>query len=215
MAKQQILNESLASYIRHSTEYRRWESNVRQKDKHLCQACGATANLHIHHIKPFKNILRQYRLTNMREARNCWELWDLHNGILLCIACHGSIESKKKQNTPLVKPKEPAGSDISVLSGNEESDHVLLEKLFPLPDHPYWGCLYPETCTGRYCKCLCHQPASVRSKYIFVCGEHFDKYPDAGTTAERIIGKSPHPPWRASANSEFPCQFENCGDIYR
>lgn len=51
----------------------RWKRAIRLRDR-VCQDCGATTDLHAHHIKPWREFpaLR----------------YDLSNGVLLCAACH-------------------------------------------------------------------------------------------------------------------------------
>lgn len=78
-------------------EYREWRRNVFQRDKYICQCCGAhnykgnkcSIKLNAHHIYNFKD--------NKEKAL------DINNGITLCENCHIKFHSLygKKNNTPL------------------------------------------------------------------------------------------------------------------
>lgn len=59
---------------RRSSKYKIWKQNVLKRDNYICQKCGNTNNLVVHHIKPF---------ATDKEAR-----FDTNNGITLCQTCH-------------------------------------------------------------------------------------------------------------------------------
>ena len=80
---------SLNKQIRELFEYRLWRSDVFTRDDFICQHCGEKAgNLRAHHKKQFSEILDEYKIKNIDEAMNCNKLWDINNGITLCINCH-------------------------------------------------------------------------------------------------------------------------------
>lgn len=47
-----------------------------------------------HHIKRFSNIIEEYHIKSVEEADKCEELWDLYNGITLCMKCHDLAHMK-------------------------------------------------------------------------------------------------------------------------
>jgi hypothetical protein len=79
-------------------QYRQWRSDIFTRDNFTCQECGFRGKyLAAHHLKPFSVILRENKITTLKEALTCEELWNLNNGITLCRDCH------KKTDTYLVK----------------------------------------------------------------------------------------------------------------
>jgi len=70
---------------RHSLEYRNWRKEVIEKCGKVCCLCESTENLHVDHIKSFKDY---------PELR-----YDVENGRVLCFTCHKQTDNygKKKQ----------------------------------------------------------------------------------------------------------------------
>ena len=61
-------------YERGTADYHNWRIDCLNRDDWVCQDCRATKELHVHHIKTYKNHI-ELRL-------------DLNNGITLCKKCH-------------------------------------------------------------------------------------------------------------------------------
>lgn len=75
--------------IRLCKEYYEWRTNCFERDNYLCQSCGCSSNkLVVHHKNPLIKIIEDNNLTNMEEAKLCYELWNLDNGVTLCQDCH-------------------------------------------------------------------------------------------------------------------------------
>lgn len=75
--------------IRGSKIYNKFRLNVLKRDE-VCQCCGSTENLHVHHISSYKYD---------KEKRA-----DTHNGIVLCKDCHSQFHSlygKGHKNNPV------------------------------------------------------------------------------------------------------------------
>lgn len=73
-------------------EYRQWRSDIFTRDNFTCQKCWRQGGeLHAHHKKRFQVIIDQYKITTMEQAAICAELWDINNGITLCVDCHKGI----------------------------------------------------------------------------------------------------------------------------
>ena len=88
---------SLKKQIRESDRYTEWAQDVLQRDGHECTMCGGRAELlNAHHIKAFSQIMDEHGITTVEEAVACPELWDIRNGMTVCIPCHNKIHAKLK-----------------------------------------------------------------------------------------------------------------------
>lgn len=91
----------LVNRIRQSMKYKIWHDNIFQRDNFICQKCyvyskkGNRITLHAHHIKEFSVIFHNNNIKTYEDALNCNELWDVNNGITLCIKCHKLIHKNK------------------------------------------------------------------------------------------------------------------------
>lgn len=92
--------------IRKMSEMRKWKNEVVWRDK-VCQKCFTDIDLEAHHKKPVKNIIEENKITNRDEARACKELWDLENGVALCIKCHCEEHGRKYVATGFGRKKQP------------------------------------------------------------------------------------------------------------
>lgn len=86
---------TLLWHIKAIPEYVRWRKAVYRRDNYICQHCGYSDGhiLHAHHIKPFAKIMKEYKIHSVDAARQCMELWDVDNGITLCIPCHAKTDT--------------------------------------------------------------------------------------------------------------------------
>jgi 5-methylcytosine-specific restriction endonuclease McrA len=66
---------SLYYKIRNSLKYRLWRSDIFLRDNFTCQ-------------ERFSEIIKRFRLNDIESAMKCEALWNLNNGITLCIKCH-------------------------------------------------------------------------------------------------------------------------------
>lgn len=79
----------LRKRIRCSFKFRQWRSDVFTRDNFTCQKCGKRGiELHPYHLKTFSLILDENKIKSFEEAMKCEELWNINNGITLCIDCH-------------------------------------------------------------------------------------------------------------------------------
>ena len=67
---------------RRSAKYNSWIQNVLIRDYIICQKCGNTRDLVVHHIKPF--------------ATNKEKRFDTNNGITLCQTCHKEVHKNER-----------------------------------------------------------------------------------------------------------------------
>jgi len=85
--------------FRTSKEYADWRISCMARDKFTCQTCGKKGGmLNVHHIKTVKDIFKEYDIKTRSDFINCDELWDMDNGITLCIDCHKEIHRSKACN---------------------------------------------------------------------------------------------------------------------
>jgi len=85
----------LQAIIRHRAEYGEWRKKVFERDNYTCQICeakngkGKSIILNAdHYPKHFYKILDDNNISEITEAMNCKELWDINNGRTLCRECH-------------------------------------------------------------------------------------------------------------------------------
>lgn len=74
-------------------EYKKWRSDVFERDNWTCQSCGFTGYVTAHHIKSFAGILRESKIDTTLKAMACCELWDISNGVTLCEECHALTDN--------------------------------------------------------------------------------------------------------------------------
>ncbi len=82
--------------VRSLEKSKRWRTEVFKRDNFTCQKCGdkTGGNLNAHHIKAFSDILKNNDIKDIFEANDCYELWDINNGITLCSDCHRNEHTK-------------------------------------------------------------------------------------------------------------------------
>jgi 5-methylcytosine-specific restriction endonuclease McrA len=89
---------TITKQIRTSLKYKQWRSEVFQRDNWTCQTCNNRGcYLEAHHIKQFIDIFNENNIHSLSDAENCEELWDINNGVTLCIECHNLTKQGKKQ----------------------------------------------------------------------------------------------------------------------
>jgi hypothetical protein len=83
--------------ITQSIEYKIWRREIFKRDNYTCQDCKQRNGYkEVHHIKPYSLIVEENHITNIQEALNCPELWELSNGKTLCLKCHRKTFSHLK-----------------------------------------------------------------------------------------------------------------------
>ncbi len=86
----------LTKQIRHLLEYKNWIENIFKRDNFTCQDCNKRGGyLHAHHKKLFSIILEENNITTLGQAEQCSDLWNINNGVTLCIKCHKKYHNKK------------------------------------------------------------------------------------------------------------------------
>lgn len=86
--------------LRYSEPYSEWRSEVIDEQGKRCQICGTKNKIHVHHVKYFRSIVKEFlsrydhldAQKDKEELLACaetWDdLWDTDNGIVLCNNCH-------------------------------------------------------------------------------------------------------------------------------
>lgn len=88
----------LKEKIRGLNNYSEWRLAVFIRDKFSCCNCHKIGGyLEAHHIKKFSNIIRENNIKIVEEALSCKELWDVNNGVTLCLYCHSLTKSYKTE----------------------------------------------------------------------------------------------------------------------
>lgn len=86
--------DKLSKLIRGIFESRQWRSDIFTRDNFTCQGCFIKGGkLNAHHIKPFYKIMEDNNIRSLNDAMDCAELWNLNNGITLCLYCHKKTDS--------------------------------------------------------------------------------------------------------------------------
>lgn len=80
-------SSNLNSAIRCMYENRKWIDEVKARDCE-CTSCGSLESLEAHHITNLSELILKHNIKSLEDARECRELWDLDNGITLCMQCH-------------------------------------------------------------------------------------------------------------------------------
>jgi len=83
--------------VRLCGNYYRWKNSVLERDNYKCQSCGLDNDLQVHHKDPLIKIINDNGILDMDEAKNCPELWNIDNGITLCVDCHKLEHSTLKE----------------------------------------------------------------------------------------------------------------------
>jgi hypothetical protein len=75
--------------IRRLPEYDVWVDSIFERDNFTCRKCNHRGgDINAHHIKEFSKIIKSNNIKTVEESLLCKELWDLNNGITLCLKCH-------------------------------------------------------------------------------------------------------------------------------
>lgn len=84
--------------IKGSWKYKGWRRKIYERDNFICQECNQRGiKLHPHHIKSFSQILMLNNIKTLEDALICDELWNINNGITLCVGCHELTDNYKNK----------------------------------------------------------------------------------------------------------------------
>lgn len=80
----------LLAKIKRLTDYKAWQRGVFARDNYTCRVCKRRGSLQLtaHHLTSFSFIVRMLKVKNVDEARNEIMLWNIRNGVTLCLGCH-------------------------------------------------------------------------------------------------------------------------------
>lgn len=75
-------------------QYIIWRKQIFERDNFTCQHCNQFGGeLQVHHVKPLSKIIHEHHIKTVIDALNCSELWDLNNGLTLCLDCHKQTDT--------------------------------------------------------------------------------------------------------------------------
>ena len=85
--------------IQNTDLYRQQRAFALMRAGNKCETCGAgigekspkgnvIKQLDMHHLIPFDEIIEEYKITNVAQARMCPKLWDVKLVKMLCHDCH-------------------------------------------------------------------------------------------------------------------------------
>jgi len=80
--------KNFTQQLRSIPEYNIWRQKIINKDNNSCRNCGVEENLEAHHIVEFSTLIKDYNITAIEQAVATVELWDINNGMTLCVHCH-------------------------------------------------------------------------------------------------------------------------------
>lgn len=87
----------ISDRYRDMKEYLDWRSFCFQRDSWTCQTCQSRKPIIVHHIIPFSELLKTYKINSLDMARFCKQLWDTNNGVTLCTDCHKSAHQQMRR----------------------------------------------------------------------------------------------------------------------
>lgn len=75
--------------IRRLKKYRQWREEVIKRDGGKCFKCGTEESIEIDHFpRTLDSLVREYNVTQSRQANNIPEFWNIRNGRIMCRNCH-------------------------------------------------------------------------------------------------------------------------------
>ncbi len=84
--------------IRESTNYKEWRLMVFGRDAFTCQRCGKRGcYIEAHHIISFSELIKKHNIIEYNQAIKCEELWNIDNGITLCVDCHSDVDKYRNK----------------------------------------------------------------------------------------------------------------------
>ena len=78
-------------------EYKLWQRKVLERDNFICRNClKKGGDLTPHHLTAFSFLINVvFKIKTLQEAKECFLLWNIRNGITLCEKCHSETPNYK------------------------------------------------------------------------------------------------------------------------
>jgi 5-methylcytosine-specific restriction endonuclease McrA len=84
----------IALSLRQCFKYRKWREEIYNRDNWTCQECGIRGGkLHAHHKIRFADLIIENKIQSFEQGFNCLKLWNINDGITLCVKCHRKTEN--------------------------------------------------------------------------------------------------------------------------
>ena len=95
MSKVHRLDESkIICQLRNHYQYRQWRNNIFIRDDFTCHNCIKRGGyLEAHHLTKFSDIFYKGNIKSLEEGLKYSKLWDMNNGITLCVSCHKETDN--------------------------------------------------------------------------------------------------------------------------
>lgn len=108
-------NKLIRSHLLKTTT---WRKDIYERDDYTCARCGKRGGrLHAHHCIRLSNIIEKYQIKCTQEVKNHSLLFDIDNGITLCMDCHKWVHSTKNKNNEFLVLVERKGKTIQEIRG--------------------------------------------------------------------------------------------------
>lgn len=105
--------------IRENAMYASWRDSVYVRDGYKCIKCGDKqgGNLLAHHIKLFSTIIKEENIKKLDDISPKSQLWDIKNGITVCISCHKKLHKHLKlvKNLKNSKKQSKIGTVVDLI----------------------------------------------------------------------------------------------------
>lgn len=90
---------SFREKVKSLPQYLDWKISVFIRDNRTCQHCNLPQSKNVainaHHLDFFSHIIDRYKIDTLEKASACDALWDVSNGITLCVRCHKKVHYGK------------------------------------------------------------------------------------------------------------------------
>lgn len=90
----------LNNSIRSLAKYAEWRNSIYERDDYTCQICGKRGEqLNAHHKRSLSVLINEHNILTTEEALECKSLWNIDNGLTICIECHDKLHEKHGYHT--------------------------------------------------------------------------------------------------------------------
>ncbi|HDY86811.1 MAG TPA: hypothetical protein ENH82_01705 [bacterium] len=93
--------------VRRCFKYRQWRSDVFTRDNFTCVLCGKEKGWieADHYPRSFSDIFYENMITNIEQALDCEEFWNINNGRTLCRKCHNETKGNPNKTVKVNRKK--------------------------------------------------------------------------------------------------------------
>ena len=132
----------LYNQIRNCSKYNEWRKEIFKNDNYTCVMCGnnesgnnESGNLNAHHITPFAQIIKGFKIKTIEDALGCDILWWKSNGVTFCKDCHIKAEQRIKNYWVNGTDAHDCREDSKRKDGWRHSNFTRLPLCLPTMEH--------------------------------------------------------------------------------